>query len=221
MQRRPYLVGVAGGSGSGKTSLVRAVRDRMPAGAVCIISQDDYYLPIEVQAVDPNGKVNFDLPSGVDLNALVNDLRTLGRGGSILRTEYNFNQTGQAALLMEIRPAPVVLVEGLFVLHHVELRELFDLRVYVDASEQTQLDRRLRRDSKERGYGHEEVLYQWEHHVLPAYRDFLLPYRHLCDLHVVNEQSFDRAVPVLCAHLQGQASSTVEPVLADVGEHRR
>ncbi|MDX9749776.1 MAG: hypothetical protein RBT71_01670 [Flavobacteriales bacterium] len=217
MQRGRYLVGVAGGSGSGKTSLVRAVRDGLPAGMTCIISQDDYYRPIEHQAVDANGRVNFDLPGGVDLEALVADLHALAAGKPVMRREYTFNNDGRAPALVELRPAPVVLVEGLFVLHHAPLREMFDLRVYVDASERTQLDRRLRRDAEERGYGREDVLYQWENHVMPAYRNYLLPYRHLCDLHVVNEQSFARAVPVLCAHLR----SLVEPVLADVGEHRR
>ncbi len=222
MQRGPYLVGVAGGSGSGKTSLVRAVRDRLPAGMSCIISQDDYYRPIEHQKVDANGRVNFDLPEGVDLDALVADLQVLAGGGSLIRREYTFNNAERTASKVELRPAPVILVEGLFVLHHVALREMFDLRVYVDASEDTQLDRRLRRDAQERGYGREDVLYQWENHVMPAYRNYLLPYRHLCDLHVVNELSFERAVPVLCAHLMGVArSKDVESVLADVAEHRR
>lgn len=212
MPRGVYLVGVAGGSGSGKTSLVRAVQAGLPAGMASIISQDDYYRPIEAQAIDPNGEVNFDLPAGVDLDALVTDLDRLTRGKPIQRKEYTFNNASREAALVEMLPAPVVLVEGLFVLHHAALRELFDLRVYVEASEDTQLDRRLRRDTVERGYGREQVLYQWEHHVLPAYRDYLLPYRHLCDLHVVNEQSFDRAVPVLCAHLRGAVAAALAQV---------
>ena len=201
MHRGAYLVGVAGGSGSGKTSLVRALREQLPQGSVCVVSQDDYYHPKEQQAVDPNGKVNFDLPTAVDLDGLARDLRDLVAGRSILRKEYTFNQPDKEPDLIELRPAPVVLVEGLFVLHHEPVRELFDLRVFIDASEGAQLDRRLRRDSRERGYGEAEILYQWEHHVLPAYRNYLLPYRHLCDLHVVNELGFERAVNVLRHHL--------------------
>lgn len=211
MHRGAYLVGVAGGSGSGKTSLVRALRERLPDGLVCVVSQDDYYLPKEKQAVDPNGKVNFDLPTAVDLDALARDLATLVAGDPIYRKEYTFNQDGREPELIELRPSPVILVEGLFILHHEAVRELFDLRVFIDASEGAQLDRRLRRDAKERGYGTEDVLYQWKHHVLPAYRDYLLPYRHLCDLHVVNEINFDRAVHVLRDHLL-HASTKVEPI---------
>lgn len=211
MYRGAYLVGVAGGSGSGKTTLVRALRESLPEGLVCQVSQDDYYHPMESQLVDPNGKVNFDLPTSVDMDGLAADLRTLVAGESIFKKEYTFNQEGKEPHLIELQPAPVILVEGLFVLHHEPVRELFDLRIFIDASEDAQLDRRLKRDAKERGYGAEDVLYQWEHHVLPAYRNYLLPYRHLCDLHVVNESGFERAVKVLHDHLL-QMAGKVEPI---------
>ena len=205
MLRGAYLVGIAGGSGSGKTSLVRALRERMPEGTVCLVSQDDYYLSKEEQGVDTNGKVNFDLPQGIDLDGLAKDLRTLVTGEPIYRKKYTFNIDGQEPKLIELRPAPVILVEGLFVLHHEPVRELFDLRVFIETSEGAQLDRRIKRDTKERGYGEEEIMYQWDNHVLPAYRNYLMPYRHLCDLHVVNENNFERALTVLhdhCSYLQ-------------------
>ncbi|MCB9182315.1 MAG: uridine kinase [Flavobacteriales bacterium] len=205
MRRSAYLVGVAGGSGSGKTSLVRSLRASLPATLTCVVSQDDYYLPKEMQALDANGQVNFDLPTAVDLDGLERDLRSLIQGSPIMRTEYTFNQEGREPRMVEMHPAPVVLVEGLFVLHHQPIRDLFDLKVFIDASEASQLERRLKRDAMERGYGADEVMYQWEHHVLPAYRSYLLPYRHLCDLHVVNELGFDRAVRVLGDHLRHAA----------------
>lgn len=211
MQRGAYIVGVAGGSGSGKTSLVRALRESLPDGMVCLVSQDDYYHPKDQQKVDGNGRINFDLPTSVDMDALARDLRMLVAGEPIHKKEYTFNQEGREPDLIELRPAPIVLVEGLFVLHHAPVRELFDLRVFIDASEDAQLERRLKRDAEERGYGSDDVLYQWEHHVLPAYRSYLLPYRHLCDLHVVNELGFTRAVRVLRDHLI-QAAAKVEPI---------
>lgn len=201
MSRGPYLVGLAGGSGSGKTTLVRAICASLPEGAVTVVSQDDYYHPKEQQHLDANGRLNFDLPTAVDLDGLHADLRRLANGGSVFRKEYTFNQVGREPGLVELRPAPVVLVEGLFVLCHPPLRELFDLKVFVEASLESQLARRLRRDADERGYGEEEVLYQWEHHVLPAYQRHLLPYRDHCDLHVVNESGFDGALRVLRDHL--------------------
>ncbi len=211
MHKGAYLVGIAGGSGSGKTSLVRSLEKALPEGSVCVISQDDYYHPKEMQALDPNGRLNFDLPGAVDLPALERDLRTLIAGGSVFRKEYTFNQEGREAGLVELRPAPVIIVEGLFILHHAPVFELFDLRVFIEASEDVQLRRRLDRDARERGYGDDEVLYQWEHHVLPAYRQYLLPYRHHCDLHVVNERSFEQAAQVLRDHLSRMAMR-VEPI---------
>jgi uridine kinase len=212
MYRGAYLVGIAGGSGSGKTSLVRALRDSLPHGTVCLVSQDDYYHPQDRQHCDENGRLNYDLPGAVDLDALASDLRALATGEPVYRREYTFNQEGREAGLIELRPAKVILVEGLFVLHHGPVRELFDLRVFIEASEDVQLQRRLIRDSRDRGYGHDEVMYQWDNHVLPAYRQYLLPYRDLCDLHVVNESSFDRAMKVLHDHLL-QVAGQVEPIV--------
>lgn len=200
MHRGAYLVGVAGGSGSGKTTLVRALRDLLPPESVCIVSQDDYYLPIEQQVKDANGKVNFDLPSALDLGLLAEDLRCLASGEAVYRQEYNFNMATEPRW-MEIRPARVILVEGIFLLQHPGLRDLFDLKVFVEASEEVQLTRRTARDGRERGYPLADVLYQWENHVMPAYREHLLPYRSHCDLHVVNESNFQRALGVLRDHL--------------------
>lgn len=211
MHKGAYLVGIAGGSGSGKTSLVRALRERLPGGSVCLVSQDDYYRPKQEQQRDANGILNFDLPGAVDLDALVRDVQLLVAGDTLERTEYTFNQEGREPRVIRIAPAPVVIVEGLFVLHHEPLRALFDLRVFVEARLDTQLRRRLERDRVERGYGAEEVLYQWEHHVLPAYHNYLEPYRHHCDMHVVNEQSLERSLDVLGDHLE-KVSQRVAPL---------
>ncbi len=200
MHQGSYLVGVAGGSGSGKTTLVRALRDLLPSESVCIVSQDDYYLPIERQLKDANGRVNFDLPTALDLDLLAEDLRCLAQGEAVYRKEYTYNMATEPKW-MEIRPARVILVEGLFLFHHPGLRELFDLKVFVEASEEVQLLRRIARDERERGYPLADVMYQWENHVMPAYREHLLPYRHQCDLHVVNEHRYERALGVLRDHL--------------------
>jgi uridine kinase len=201
----PFLVGVAGGSGSGKTSLIRALCAQFPTDRVSVVSQDDYYLPREHQQVDVNGRVNFDLPEGVDLDGLVADLEHLRKGRSLRRREYTFNNTAREAGWVEVRPAPIVLVEGLFVLHHDRLRRLFDLRVFVHASTEVELDRRLRRDAVERGYRREDVLYQWKHHVVPAHEQFLLPHRPSCELHVDNDGSFDAALEQLRTGLMRHA----------------
>lgn len=197
----PYLVGIAGGSGSGKTTVVRQLREMLPPGAISVISQDDYYRPIEEQALDPQGVVNFDLPTSVDMDLLTADLLTLAAGDTVRRQEYTFNQPGMQPQWVEVRPAPILLVEGLFVFHHEPLRNLLDLKVFVDTSEEVQLQRRLARDAADRGYGPAEVLYQWEHHVMPAYRSYLLPYRDQCEVRLVNESCFRKGCSDLAEQL--------------------
>lgn len=201
MRQGSYLVGVAGGSGSGKTTLVRALRDMLPQGSACIVSQDDYYLPLDRQRKDPNGRINWDLPTALDLDLLADDLRSLAMGEAVYRKEYAFEKPGAEERWLEIRPAPVILVEGLFLFHHTPLRDLLNLMVYMEASEEVQLARRIRRDQAERGYTREDVLYQWEHHVMPAHREHLLPYRHECDLQIVNETQYQKGLCVLHDHL--------------------
>lgn len=208
MQRGTYLVGVAGGSGSGKTTLVRALRNFLPPGSVSLVSLDDYYLPLDRQRSDANGRVNFDLPGAFDMALLCDDLQSLAQGEAVYRQEYHYEMDTEPKW-MEIRPAPVVLVEGLFLLQDEAVRQLFDLKVFVEASEQVQLDRRIARDARERGYSREQVLYQWQNHVMPAYQEFLLPYRNFCDVHVVNEDRFERGLHVLRDHLAQYAGSPV------------
>ena len=193
----PYLVGIAGGSGSGKTSLIRSLCNRLPPGSVSTLSQDDYYHPMERQVADASGRINFDLPTSVDLDALAADLRDIRAGRTVRRAEYTFNNAAREAGWVETAPAPIVLVEGLFVLHHEGVREAFDLRVFVDAPIDLQLQRRLRRDAEERGYGAEDVTYQWHHHVLPAYHAYLLDHRHRCEVEVRNHEDLDEAVGAL------------------------
>ena len=214
MAARPYLVGIAGGSGSGKTSLIRALGSRWPDGHVSVVSQDNYYHPRHLQVTDENGRVNYDLPTAVDLDALCSDLAGLRQGLTIARAEYTFNQEGREPAWVEVRPAPLVLVEGLFVLHHAALRSSFDLRVFVDADEEIQLSRRLRRDEQERGYGHDEVMYQWTQHVLPAYRTWLEPYRTECEVQVHNGSVLLHAVDHLHQILSNRLPATEELNLA-------
>jgi uridine kinase len=197
MRASSHLVGIAGGSGSGKTSLIRALRAQFPPELVGVVSQDDYYLPHEHQRQDENGRTNYDLPEGIDLDGLAADLERLRQGIPLQRREYTFNNAAREAGWVMVHPAPLILVEGLFVLHHGPLRRLFDLRVFVDAADEEQLRRRVKRDDEERGYPREDVLYQWRHHVQPAHERYLLPYRHACELQVDNNGAFEHALAVL------------------------
>jgi uridine kinase len=197
MSRKPYLVGIVGGSASGKTSFLRDLLARLPKDKCAVVSQDNYYRTIDEQFLDANGKHNFDLPTAIHRDRFHDDLHKLLRGESITKTEYTFNQREKPGRVITIASAEVILLEGLFLFHYEEIRTLLDLRVFIDAKEEICRQRRLERDAAERGYPPEHVEYQWDNHVLPAYRQFILPYRAEAHLIVTNHDSYAEGLDVV------------------------
>ncbi len=202
MAQRHYVVGIAGGSASGKTSFLTRLKDSLPPGSVSIISQDNYYKPKDQQLLDENGEVNYDLPTSIDKDAFIADLNALLNGSSVEIIEYCFNKEGAVPKKIIVEPAAILVVEGLFVFHYPELRKLINLRVYLDVREDIKLERRIKRDRDERGYPEAVVRYQWEHHVLPSYKKFLKPYRDDSHIIITNNITFDKGLTVLSDHLR-------------------
>ena len=177
-----FVIGISGGSGCGKTTAIRMIQERLEGDDITIISQDDYYHPIERQVRDPKGVVNFDLPEAIDHFGLKNHIIALKEGREVEISQYTFNNPSAPAEIINLRPAPILLVEGLFVFHHVHIREHLDVKVFIDSPAHIRLERRLKRDLVERGYPEEEIRYQWENHVEPAFESFLMPHRDSCDM---------------------------------------
>jgi uridine kinase len=177
MKKKPFVVGICGGSGSGKTTLLRRLSESFGGITPSVFSMDNYYHPLDMQFIDPNGKVNFDLPTALDQHKLEEDLHTLVTGNPIEVKEYFFNAPPNKNVLLTIQPSEVIIVEGLFLFHYEKVFEKLDFSIFVDVDHQTQLDRRIYRDQETRGYKRSEILYQWDHHVLPCYQDFIEPYK--------------------------------------------
>ena len=197
------VIGIAGGSGSGKTTLLRALLSHFRPGLICLVSQDNYYHPKEAQMADENGVINFDLPTSIDREHFTRDLRDLIDGKPIEKMEYNFNNPAWAPASITVHPAPVIIMEGLFVFHFDEIRSLLDYKVYLEAHHETRLERRIRRDGEERGYGETEVRYQWDNHVRPAEIHYMEPYRGECELIIDNTHSFDEGLKLLTQRIAG------------------
>ncbi len=184
---KPFVVGIAGGSGSGKTFFLKCFLKHFSAEEVALVSQDDYYFPVAQNMTPEENKLyNFDLPDTIDHEHFEDDIEALMNGQSITKQEYTFNNPNAVPKLLEIKSAPIIIVEGLFIMHFGKIANMLDLKVFIDADEDIALQRRLRRDLMERGYSNDDVRYKWVNHVVPAYKEYLLPYKDQCDKVITN-----------------------------------
>jgi uridine kinase len=201
---KPYIIGIAGGSGSGKTTFIRRLRTYFTPEQVCIVSQDDYYKPREEQETDSEGYKNFDLPKSINKGDLRRDLEALVAGQSIFIKEYQFNNDQAEPKMLEIKTAPIIIVEGLFVFHYKKLASLFDLKVFVEAKDPHKIARRIVRDASERNYPIEDVLYRYQYHVMPSYERFIGPYKENADVIINNNGQFDNGLAMLVAFIENK-----------------
>lgn len=191
------LIGISGGSGSGKTSFVNSIRSLFTEEELCILSMDEYYHPRESQQVDQEGFKNFDLPSSIDYKSFKNDIEKLITGKTVEKEEYTFNNAKKEPRLLFFKPAPIIIVEGLFLFYYNEISELLDYKVFISASDDLKVIRRIKRDRIERNYPLDDVLYRYAHHVKPSYEEFIAPYKEEVDIVINNNKSYDKGLNIL------------------------
>lgn len=171
---------------------------------VCLVSQDNYYKIRDEQPLDSKGIKNFDLPESFEYEEYRDDLLALKRGEVVERKEYTYNNPDAEAGVIISKPAPVIIVEGLFVLYFKEIADILDLKVFIDAKDYIKLKRRIIRDQKERGYDLTDVLYRYENHVMPTYDLYIKPHKTHADLVIPNHKHFDRAQAVLATFIRSK-----------------
>ena len=196
------LIGICGGSGSGKTSFVKELKRNLDGLDVCFISFDDYYRPREEQFVDENGIKNFDLPESMSMDQFFENLETLKQGENITRQEYNFNNELSEPKNIIIKSGKVIIIEGLFIYHFEKLKDQFDLKVFISADDEIKIIRRIKRDQTERNYPLDDVLYRYKNHVIPSYKKYIEPYIGEMDLIVNNNSTYEKAATVLSAYVK-------------------
>jgi uridine kinase len=199
---KPYIIGISGGSASGKTRFLQAIAERFESADITFLSQDNYYKSADYHVKDENGHINYDLPGCIDLDRFHKDLLTLMSGKKVEIQEYRFQHQEQFGRMLTLNPSPVIIVEGLFIYYDENIKQLFDLKIFVDAKEEVQYKRRLQRDTAERNISADFVKYQWEKHVLPSFNKYLLPYKDEADIVVINNTHFENSLNVIANHIK-------------------
>lgn len=200
----PYLVGITGGSASGKTLFLNNLMKAFSKEEFCILSQDNYYLPREKQHTDKNGVKNFDIPESINHEDFAEDVQKIKNGKTIYRKEYTFNNPNIEAKNLVFKSAPIIVIEGIFVFYFQKVAKLLDLKVYIDTDKFLMLKRRIIRDGEERGYNLKDVLYRFEHHVVPIHEKFIKPCRQNADIIIPNDKHFKNGMEVLIGYLKSK-----------------
>ncbi len=196
------IIGVCGGSGSGKTTLLNRLKEHFKDKNPALFIMDNYYRPITEQQKDKNGIYNFDLPTALNKEQLIKDFLDLKSGKKISVKEYHFNTPPERHVWIPVEPSEIIIIEGLFVLHYPEIRQQLDFSVFIEVDLNVQLDRRLYRDQETRGYSREDIIYQWDNHVLPCYEKYLLPYKETTDFIFHNDERADEEFQRLISKLE-------------------
>ena len=178
----PFLIGLAGGTGSGKTTVANAIVKRVGQERIAILSHDSYYRDFVDLPKDILDRQNFDHPDSLESELLVRHLKALKQGMVVETPIYDFKVHRRAAESRRVEPRKVILVDGILIFAEPELRKLFDVRIYVDTDADIRLIRRLKRDIAERGRTVESVVTQYESTVRPMHMEFVEPSKRYADL---------------------------------------
>lgn len=203
----PLIIGITGGSGSGKSLFLDELLKNFSDNEVCLLTQDNYYKKRDLQPVDAKGIKNFDLPESIEDERLYRDILSLKKGNEVQLTEYTFNNPNVTARKLTFNPAPVLIVEGIMVFYWEKIRSLIDLSVFIEAKDLIKVKRRIIRDAKERGYDLDDVLYRYEHHVTPFYEQFLQPLKSEVDLIIPNNTDFRKGMEVLSGFIKNHLAA--------------
>lgn len=180
--KKAKLIGIAGGTGSGKTLVVKALCESIDAGEFIYLQQDSYYKDLSELPMYERGKRNFDHPDAFDSELLHQQTRQLLEGKAIEQPVYDFKKHSRTTLTTRIEPRPLIILEGILVLHDMVLREMMDIKVFVDTPSDIRLIRRVRRDIAERGRDMDSVFYQYENSVRPMHIQFVEPSKEFADI---------------------------------------
>lgn len=191
------IIGIAGGTGCGKTTVVNTILNELPEGEVGVISQDSYYKDTSHLSYEERVKINFDHPRSIDFDLLVKHLKDLKKGNTIDQPVYSFVKHNRTGDTVSTKPRKVMIVEGILILTNPEIRELFDIKIFVHADSDERLIRRLKRDISERGRDIDEVLTRYQTTLKPMHQQFIEPMKEYADIIIPNNKYNTVAVDIV------------------------
>ncbi len=191
------IIGIAGGTGCGKTTVVNQIINELPAGEVGVISQDSYYNDLSHLSLEERRKTNFDHPQSIDFTLLEKHLGLLREGKSIEQPVYSFLECNRTEKTILTHPSKVMIVEGILILTNAKIRELFDIKIFVHADSDERLIRRLKRDVNERGWNLDETLEKYQTNIKPMHLQFIEPSKEYADIIIPNNKYNTVAVDIV------------------------
>lgn len=189
---KPYIIGIAGGSGSGKSTFAQRLKEAFP-DQISLISCDNYYLPHDELPLEERAHLNYDAPEALEFDLMVRHLEELKNGNIALCPVYDFTRHTRSDKITEIEPRPIILIDGILIFHDPNLRECMDLKIYVETDADERILRRAKRDMQERGRDLDSVIDQYLTTVKPMHNTYVKPTRIFADIILnggKNEQAF-------------------------------
>lgn len=189
---KPYIIGIAGGSGSGKSTFAKRLREAFP-DHISLISCDNYYLPHDDLPLEQRAHLNYDAPEALEFDLMVRHLESLKNGKTAMCPVYDFSKHTRSDKVTEIIPRPIILIDGILIFHDSDLRNCMDLKIYVETDADERILRRAKRDIQERGRDLDSVIDQYLSTVKPMHNTYVKPTRVFADIILnggKNEQAF-------------------------------
>ena len=191
------IIGIAGGTGSGKTTVVNQIINELPADEVCVLSQDSYYKATDDLSYEERTRINFDHPRAIDFELIIQHLKDLRQDKVIDQPIYSFVTHNRTKDTITTHPRKVIIVEGILIFNSEELRNLFDIKIFVHADADERLIRRVRRDISERGRDIDEVLNRYQDTLKPMHQQFIEPTKNFADIIIPNDRYNTVAIDIV------------------------
>lgn len=215
------IIGIAGGSGSGKSTVVKQIIKHLPKEAVSVIPQDAYYKDNGHKSAEDRAKINFDHPSSIEWGLLIKQLEILKTGASVEMPIYSYVTCARSKETIPVNPSQVIIVEGILILTNPRLRKKMDIKVFVDADGDDRLMRIIRRDLEERGRSFQQVLEHYDDFVKPMHLQFIEPTKRYADIIVPQGGQNKVAIDILSSRIKAHINRDINEGKTIQSTHKR